>query len=387
MRIVMIGQKGAPTLYGGIERHVEELSAELVSLGHSVVIYARSWYTPRTVTAHRGARIAHTPTIRTKHLDAIVHTFTATIHALVTGADVYHYHGVGPSLLAFLPRLFRPSARVVVTFHCNDRYHQKWGWLAKLALKLGERAACTFPHSTITVSRTLHQLCLNEYERTTHQIPNGVRLPEATDARLLTAWNLHPNAYVLMASRLVKHKGVHYLIDAWQAARRKAPYLLGEFRLVIAGDSAFTDEYVASLKAQAAGDASIIFTGWQQGPALEALYAHTALLVHPSENEGLPLTVLQAMAHGKAALVSDIAEHQELVHDPLFRFPVTDTEALAEKLIYLLSTDQVRAANGAANARAVATAYTWESIAAATHELYGQDSSAVAKEYAPARAT
>ena len=45
MRIAMIGQKGIPATYGGIERHVEEIGARLAERGHEVVIYARPHYT------------------------------------------------------------------------------------------------------------------------------------------------------------------------------------------------------------------------------------------------------------------------------------------------------------------------------------------------------
>ncbi len=370
MRIVMIGQKGFPTLYGGIERHVEELSKNLTQSGHEILLYARSWYTPKISEAVPGIKIIVTPTIHTKHLDAIVHTFTSTIHALFQKPDVIHYHGVGPSLLSWIPRIFLPRTIVVATFHCIDRYHQKWGPMARWFLKLGEKSACYFPHQTISVSKTIQNYCLNEYHEMTVFVPNGVTLQPAPSTASLAAWNVEPNKYVLMVTRLVKHKGAHYLIKAWGAARRLSPLLMHQYKLVIVGGSAFTDDYVAELRNMAKGDASIIFTGWQSGAKLDALYANTRLLVHPSENEGLPLTILQAMAAGRAVLASDIPEHQEVISDSRFWFHNTNVESLTHKLITLLEQPALLDKAGEANRQTALKDYQWCDITKKVAALY-----------------
>ncbi len=219
MKIAMIGQKGIPAIYGGIERHVEELSRELVDRGHDVLVYARKWYTPVNTKQYKGIKIIHTSSIKTKHLDAITNTLTASINAIGQKPDVIHYHGVGPSLLAWIPKIFAPKVKVVVTTHCLDRYHQKWGWFARLALRLGEKTAAYFADETITVSKTLHSYYLNEYKTNTNYIPNGIRKVKSTaknDNASLRQFNLEPKKYVVMISRLVKHKGAHYLIEAWK---------------------------------------------------------------------------------------------------------------------------------------------------------------------------
>lgn len=366
----MIGQKGLPTQYGGIERHVEELSRSLVRAGHEVLAYVREWYTPKTETSYQGIQLVHTPTIHTKHLDAIVHTLISSIHASFQKADVIHYHGVGPSLLSFIPRLLSPKTKVVATFHCIDRYHQKWGFLAQLFLRLGERAACVFPHETIAVSKTIQNYCLNEYQKNTTFIPNGVTMPEKTGSETLSTWNLTPGKYILMVSRLVKHKGAHYLVDAWKQLKKKNPELLQDYKLVIVGGSSFTDRYINSLHSAAKEDTSIVFTDWQSGQALEELYANTKLLVHPSENEGLPITVLQAMAHGRPVLVSDIPEHQEVIMDTAFHFRNTSTTSLVEKLSTLLSDSQKLTESGTRNKMNAELNYQWKTISTETALRY-----------------
>ena len=371
MKIAMIGQKGIPAIYGGIERHVEELSLELTRQGHDVVVYARKWFTHENIKNYQGIRIVHTPTLHTKHLDAIFHTFTATVHALLfQKPDIIHFHGVGPALLSWIPRIFSPKTKVIVTMHCLDRYHQKWGYFARLMLRKGEWTGGTFGHKAIAVSKTIQNYFLNEYQKQTVYIPNGVRTAKPQNNSLLDQWNLQPEKYILMVSRLVKHKGAHYLLEAWQIARQQNSDILKDYKLVIVGDGVFTDGYVSGLRHIARGDNSIIFTGWQKGQELEELYANALLLVHPSENEGLPITVLQAMAHAKSVLVSDISEHKEVIRDKYFWFDNTNVYSLAEKIAELVDNPDTLKEKGKTNQLLVQTNYNWEEIAKQTILLY-----------------
>jgi len=369
MRIAMIGQKGIPSIYGGIERHVEDLSIELTKQGHEVLAYARAWYTPKALKNYRGVRIIHTKSIHSKHLDAITGTLTATLDALFRQVDVFHFHGVGPALLSFIPRLFAPRAKVIVTFHCIDRYHQKWGWLGKIALWLGGKAACTFPHQTIAVSKTIQNYCINEHGQNTEFIPNGAPKTQPTSDRLLTEFGLKKDKYVLMVARLVRHKGAHYLINAWQNARAQNKDLK-DYKLAIVGGSTFTDDYQKELKRLARGDKSIVFTGWQNGTALEELYANSALYVNPSENEGLPISVLQAMSYGRPVLLSNIPEHMEIIEDRNFLFENTDVKSLTEKILELIKDNKKRGVAGKKNATTIVKKYNWNKLSVETQKVY-----------------
>src|SRR3989338_3614387 len=181
MKIAMIGQKGIPATTGGIERHVEELSVELGKLGREVLVFCRAWYA-KPGNAYRGVRTIEIASIRTKHLDAITHTFFSILRACREKADIFHFHGVGPALLAWLPKLLRPCARVVVTFHCIDRQHQKWNAFARLMLRLGEWMSCLAPDATVTVSKTLQAYCHLAYGAQTVCIPNGAHVGMAPAA-------------------------------------------------------------------------------------------------------------------------------------------------------------------------------------------------------------
>lgn len=370
MKIAMIGQKGIPAKAGGIERHVEELSAELAARGHEVLVFCRSWYA-WPVRNHRNIRCIKTPSIPTKHLDAITHTFTSILAAARENVDVFHIHGVGPALLAWLPKLLRPRANVIVTFHCIDRHHQKWNWFARMMLAIGEQIACRMPDATIAVSKTLEAYCRMNYSVNTKYIPNGTQVPmNEYDASLLKPFQLETQKYLMMCSRLVKHKGAHVFVEAWKKAKILRPDLTKYFKIAIVGGSAFTDAYVKSLHELTKDDSTIILTGTQVDETLHALFANSYAIVHPSESEGLPIAVLEAMSYGKCVLSSDIPENLELTKDHGVTFSVGDVDDLAQKIIMLLEAPEHVRAVGAEARTYVAKHYDWKDIAETTEYLY-----------------
>jgi glycosyltransferase involved in cell wall biosynthesis len=365
VRIAMLGLKGLPVRKdsGGVERHVEELGTRLVDRGFEVTAYVRPRFTEGGVSSHRGIRLVRLPSVPTKHLDAITHTFFATIHAVMKGYDIIHYHGVGPSTLAWIPRVFAPRTRIIVTFHSIDRFHQKWGWFARAYLKFGEWTACRFPHVTIAVSRTIREYCADVYAREAVYIPNGAKVKPHPGGDLLAQWRLEPGSYLLTVARLVKQKGIHHLIEAYDGFE-------SEKTLVIAGTEAFGTEYGAQVKELAEGNSNIVFTGFQEGPALAQLFANAYLYVHPSESEGLSVAILEAMGYGRCVLASDIPENLESVGGTGITFVSANAADLRTRIRQLINHPEIVVERGEWGRQWVAKEYDWDGVTDATTKEY-----------------
>lgn len=364
MKIVFIGQKGMPSEFGGIETHAEKLATQLVELGFDVSAYTRPWFTDKNKTEYKGVKLISIPTIKTKHLDAILHTFLASIHASFSKQDIIHYHGVGPALLAWVPKVLFSKAKVVVTFHCIDRLHQKWGRFAQFMLKLGESAANKFADKTIAVSQGLKKYCKDEYNNEAVYIPNGINLPQTSEPEIIkNEFGLEKNEYILMVSRLVRHKGAQYLIKAYNE-------LNTDKKLVIVGGSSFTDDYVKELHELAKDNPNIIFTGFQSGKILDELFTNAYIFVHPSEAEGLPICVLEALSYGKCGLVSDIPENIEAISEFGYSFKNKDYKDLAELIKYLLDKPALVTKIGKQSQKYVLENYNWKDIVKNTGNLY-----------------
>jgi len=368
VKIAFIGQKGIPTTSGGVEKHVECLASKLSEKNHEVFVYVRNNYTKKYINEFKGVKLIHLPSISSKHLDAISHTFLATIHALFQDYDAIHYQAIGPSSLSFLVKIFKPKTALIATFHCQDYFHQKWGWLARNYLKFGEFMTCKVPDKTIAVSNVLGTYVRRAYNKNAKVIPNGVSITPTDSTDQLMQWGLEKDGYIVSISRLVKHKGIHYLIEAYKNLEDKN--LTDGKKLVIVGDGFYTDDYVNYLRVLAVGSKNIIFTGAQNGEALSQLFANAYLFVHPSDSEGLSITLLEAMAYGKAVLSSDIPENMEPLGGNGFYFRQGNTHNLEENLLKLLNNPQVLAETGAKAKEVAEKEYSWEKIAEKTENLY-----------------
>lgn len=369
MKIAFIGQKGIPAKSGGIERHVEEVAVRMVKAGHEVFVYVRNNYTPEKMESYRGVHLIHLPSIPTKHLDAITHTLLASLHALFCRYDIVHYHGIGPTLLSWIPRFLKPGTPVVATFHCQDYYHQKWGAFARLSLRIGELMTCKIPNKTIAVSKSLAFLAKEKYGCQTTIIPNGAEISYCEQTDELSKWNLKDKRYILSQGRLIKHKGVHYLIEAFKQLEDTSK-IPNNFKLVIVGDGFHTDDYVRYLHTIAKGRKNIIFTGTQTGEAMEQLFSHAYLFVQPSESEGMSLSLLEAMGHGLTPLVSDIKENTDVIEKDGFSFSSKSVADLHARLAYLLSRPEEVKQVGVLAKKRIQDEFSWDSIAKKTADLY-----------------
>lgn len=365
MRIAMIGSKGIPFLGegGGIERHVEELSTRLAAAGHDVTVYVR----PRAVKERgewRGVRLVRLPTVPTKHLDTISHVFLSSLHALFGRYDVIHYHGVGPSTLVWIPRLFAPRAKTVVTFHSQDRFHKKWGRIARAYLSFGEWTAVRLPHATIAVSHSIERYCRERFGARVFYVPNGVEVADARpDPAPLAEFGLEPDGYVLTVARLVRHKGIHLLIRAFASLETGR-------KLVVVGAPSYTEDYSRYLLSLSADDPRVRFVGFQGGKTLDALYANASLYVHPSESEGLSLSILEAMGHGTPVLISDIPENLEAIDHSGFSFRNGDEADLLRRMREVLDDPGARRKTGERGREFVRERFSWDRVAGMTEEVY-----------------
>ena len=362
MKIAMFGHKRIPSREGGVEVVVGELSSRMAALGHDVICYNRGADGEKREQA-AGVRLKTVPTINKKGLAAVSSSFFAAVAVAFSRAQVCHIHAEGPAFMSFLPKLL--GKRVIVTVHGLDWQREKWksGFGAKY-IRWGEKMAVRFADEIIVLSRNVQDYFQREYGRKTRFIPNGVakhenRLPE----QITKQFGLQGGDYILYLGRLVPEKGAHDLVEAFRQLKT-------DKRLVVAGDSSDTDDYVAMLKAQAAGDDRILFTGFVQGQNLEELYSNAYLYVLPSRLEGMPLSLLEAMSYGNCCVVSDIAECAEVVEDYGVTFQKGNVQDLCDTLQRLCDDEQLAEQYRKHASDFICSKYNWDDVTEKTLELY-----------------
>jgi len=364
MRVAMIGQKGIPATYGGIERHVDEIARRLVPMGIDVDVFCRLHYTPAGASYH-GVRLLRRPSIHTKHLDAITHVSWATLESMLRRYDVVHYHALGPAVLSGLPRL--TGARTVVTVHGLDWKREKWGRFARWFLHRCEGPAVHLPDRTIVVSKTLREHFRTVHGSETTFIPNGTSLPQPRAAKKILSLGLTPGKYVLFVGRLVPEKGVHFLCEAFSRIDT-------DMTLALAGGLSFSGGYGDQIKRYEGP--RIKRLDYVFGEALEELWSNAYCVVQPSTMEGLSIALLEALSYGRCVLVSDIPENLEVAEECALSFRTQDVNDLQSKLENLIRNPETVRQYGELARRHILQHYSWDTVAEATAELYR---SAVAK--------
>jgi glycosyltransferase involved in cell wall biosynthesis len=361
LRIAWIGGRGVPEraeLGGGIERSMEELGPRLVARGHELTVYCRAYYTPEAGD-YAGMHRCVLPTIRSKHLDTIVHTALATAHALGRRYDIVQYFALGPSLLAPVPRL--AGSRTIASVRARDWQRQKWGRVARAVLRLGERSAVCWADASYSVSRPLSELLEQRYRRRVYYIPNGITPPPVRSAASLRGLDLTPGGYLLFVGRLVPEKGCHDLVRAFRQVRT-------DKALVVAGAPSYSEAYVAELHRLA--DARVRFLGHVARPLLDDLYTHAYLCILPSYVEGMSNALLEALSHRRCVLISDIPENLAVAGDYCPTFRRGNVGDLVGALTRLVNAPATVATVGARAGQFVLRRYSWDRVAEAVEALY-----------------
>ena len=369
LRIAVFGQKRL-SREGGVEIVVKELCTRMARQGCQVTCYNRSGhhvsgaeYDDIDNTNYEGIRQKSVPTIEKKGLAAVSASAFAALYSALGKYDVVHIHAEGPAFFSWLPKMF--GKRVVVTIHGVDWQREKWqsGFGSKF-IRQGEKNAVKYADEIIVLSKGVQDYFKETYGRETHFIPNGVNRPQIRKANLITEkFGLKRDSYILFLGRLVPEKGIRYLFEAFKNVKT-------DKKLVIAGGSSDTDSFMTELKELAKDDNRILFTGFVQGAMLDELYTNAYIYTLPSDLEGMPLSLLEAMSYGNCCLVSDIPECAEVVEDKALIFKKADVRDLQEKLQDACDHPEKVEAYKKQAADFICKKYNWDEITKETMKLY-----------------
>ncbi len=375
LRIAMLGHKRIPSREGGVEIVVGELATRMVSKGHSVTCYNRKGHHiggskfDETISGeYQGVKLKNVWTLDKKGLAALTASFSASLKAAVGKYDIVHFHAEGPCSMLWIPKFF--GKKCIATIHGLDHQRTKWGKFASWYIRMGEKCAVRFADEIIVLSKNVQNYFLKTYGRSTVFIPNGVSRPNNVGPNEITSlYNLEKNKYILFLGRLVPEKGVHYLIEAYKTLKT-------DKKLVIAGGSSDTSEYEKELLKLADHDPDIIFTGFVQGRILEELYSNAYIYVLPSDLEGMPLSLLEAMSYGNCCLTSNIPECAKVTGEYGLTFRKGDISDLKNQLQRLCDDMDMVVSYKKHAADYICNRYNWDAVTNRTLRLYGVDEGA-----------
>lgn len=370
MRVAMIGHKVVPSRRGGIENVLTVMCPLLVRLGAEVTCYNRSSdktedeFASQVKDGRYGGVVLKTaPTVKARGIAAMLASYTAAVRAAFGKYDIVHFHAEGPCAALWIPKLF--GKKCVATVHGLDWQREKWGkGFASKYIKFGEKILAAYADEVIVLSAGAQEYFKNTYGRECVIIPNGIDKPQRRPAKKITQlYGLENGEYICTVSRLTAEKGIHYLIDAYNSIKT-------EKKLVIAGDTSDTDDYVAYLKERAAKNPNIIFTGFVSGEILDEIYSNAYAVCLPSDIEGMSLSLLEALAYKNAVLCSDIPENTSVAEDKAIYFKKGNIGNLAERLEEICRDERLVNDLKCGTDEFILDKYRWSDAANSTYKLY-----------------
>ena len=322
MKVCVFGTRGFPYIEGGVEKHCESLYP-LLGEDIEIIVFRRKPYVKNN-GEYDNIQFVDLPSTKIKGFEALLHSFLATVYSVFMRPDAVHIHNIGPALFAPILKLF--SIPVILTYHSPNYEHKKWGNLARKLLRFCESVALKYSDKIIFVnSFQMQKYPRNICDKSVY-IPNGIHMPTVSGKDdYLQELGLEREKYILSVGRITPEKGFHTLIEAFKTLKDSG------YKLVIAGGVEFENSYMKELQ-YLSEDVPMVFTGYVFGESLAQLYAHAALFVLASENEGFPLVLLEAMSYGRNLLVSDIPATHLVKLEESDYFPKGDSEILSRKI-------------------------------------------------------
>ena len=387
MKIAVIGSKGLPPLQGGIEHHCAEIYPRMVAAGHRIDLYARSSYhrDAQRTSNYKGVKVITVPSIKVKGVDALacsgLSAALASLHPGRIPYDIVHFHALGPSLFTPLPKLFS-TAKVLTTCHGLDWKRAKWGNFSSRVIKTGEQTAVRFADQLVVVSEALQDYFYKTYGKEPIYIENAPVTYSPSDDRFSfgSSIGLERQKYMVFIGRLVPEKRVDLLLDAFKRLQPRG------WKLALVGDRSDTGAFTAQLLQSASNNPNIVFTGELQGHKLAEVVRGAGLFVLPSDVEGLPLALLEAMQEEIPAVVSDIPVHRQMMGvDRGLTFRAGDLNDFQDQLGWALTHPQQMKRMAHRAGLYVRSHHNWDNITDKYLSLYGSLLNVQAKEMAPVR--
>ena len=358
LRIALMGSRGIPATYSGFETFYEQLAVRLAARGHAVTVYNRRHHFKTHAPEYKGVRIVTLPSIPSKHLDTLTHSFLSMLHALWSGNDVFYLVIVGNSPLVWLAHLF--GKKVILNVDGADFARDKWTGFAKRYLQWTERIAARSADVVIADSTVIERRYRELFGRDTLYIPYGAnpqpRGERHYDSDVLARFGLTSGDYILFVSRMTPENRAHVLIEAHRrsGSRRK---------LVLVGDAPYVDDYKREVQAACAASDNCIMTGYLFGDDYRQISSHCSYYVLPAGIDGTRPVLLDQMAFGNCVVVRDTPANMEVIGDAGLSFSDADDVDSLAAVIRRLDADQteVETMRGRALAR-VAELYSWDRI-------------------------
>ncbi|MCK4527251.1 glycosyltransferase family 4 protein [candidate division WOR-3 bacterium] len=364
MKILRVVSDLFPHTLGGMAVHAHEMSKEQVRLGHDVTIMYASQRNKRSMHEfeHNYNTIQFEPIIKLMG-NSITPNLFFKLNSIKDNFDIIHAHSYlyfSTNLAAISRRLGSPP--LLITIH-NMNTHTAPPWfeeiyiptIGKWTLNSADKIIC------YTISEKVKLQNLGIESDKIAVIHNGID----TNKFIPKEKENSDRIRVLWIGRFVPGKGVEYLINAFNILVYDFPG--SEFFMV--GQGALKEKIKQKIR-DFDLDKHVVIRDFIPNSKLVEIYQNSDVFVLSSLNEGVPRTILEAMACGIPIVCTELPQLVDVVKGCGLLVPVRDSEALADVISKVISDKELAQKLGETGRRRVAENYSWDDTVKKTIQLY-----------------
>jgi glycosyltransferase involved in cell wall biosynthesis len=361
MRIAILGIRGVPASYGGLENCAEEVGTRLAARGHEVSVYCRKGSGDDTLAEYKGVRRIVVPSLKSKWTDTYSHSLLSILHVLGQKPDVILAFNPGIASLCVLPKLF--GYKVLLHADGFDWRRKKWGWLARTFIHRSASLAAKLCDRLIFDCASARDYCAERFwcARPPLYIPNGTIPQPSEQPEVIRRYGLEKDGYFLFLSRIEPENMCDVIVRAFEGVRT-------EKKLFLAGGAISGSNYLDALKKTS--DPRIVFPGPIYDPLhVKELHCGSYALVHGNQAGGTSVGLLKALGYGSCVISLKTTDNAYVVRQAGILYEPT-VDDLRAKLQYAVDhPDQVNVYRRLAVER-IGTEYLWDTIADTYEELF-----------------
>ena len=308
LKIAIIGSRGYPYVYSGYETLIKELSERLVGRDCEVTVYCHRNLFKEKPALVNGIKLVYIPTIETKSLSQLIHSFLSMCHAVVSDVDVIFAVNAANGPYGLISKIFRK--RTAINVDGLEWLRPKWKGLGAIYFKTAARLSTILFDQIINDSDEMRKVYLNLFKKESVVIAYGATVRKSDNSSLIQQWLITPKEYYLVVGRMIPDNNADIIVKGFLASNSTK-------KMVVVGDVFYKDNYADALKALK--DERLVFTGYVNDPhVLAALYHHCYVYVHGHEFGGTNPTMIKAMACGCAILALNTVFNKEMLNNDLY---------------------------------------------------------------------
>jgi len=356
MKLAIIGTRGYPYVYGGFETFVKELSERLVKNGVEVHIYCQKNLFDKRPPIVNGIHLHYIPTINTKSLNQIVHSFLSLVHATFSRVDVILVVNLAAGPMGWIPKL--TGKKTMINVDGLEWLRPKWKGLGASYFRFAAKMATKLYDLIITDADAMRDVYLEEFNKDSLVIAYGAPEYKKSDASHLKRFEIIANDYYLIVGRLIPDNNADLIIKAYLESDSKK-------KLVIVGDVPYKDAYAENLK-KLAGD-KVRFIGYvRDSEELMALYQNCFAYIHGHKFGGTNPAMLKAMSNNCAILALDTRFNKEMLRNSeLGLFFTENTASIINAMNKLEKNPELVEQLKAEVSSGLTDKYNWDAVTAA----------------------